>query len=97
MCHLAEAELLEEEAEMNQGGSEPGKGGLRRRRRTYSHTLPEHLKSGKQYGQENNQHKDGKIGKGYLPVQASAPRMGNSLSPVGTVLSWGLCPSHQGK
>lgn len=65
MCHLAEAELLEEEAEINQGGGEPGKSGLRRRRRTYSRTLPEHLKSGKQYGQEGNQHRDGKIGKGY--------------------------------
>ncbi|CAG04230.1 unnamed protein product, partial [Tetraodon nigroviridis] len=34
-----EAELLEEEAELNQGGGDPGKSGLRRRRRTYSRTL----------------------------------------------------------
>ncbi|KAF3836533.1 hypothetical protein F7725_029091 [Dissostichus mawsoni] len=44
-----EAELLEEEAEMNQGGGDTGKiGGLRRRRRTYSRTLPEHMKPNKQ-------------------------------------------------
>lgn len=61
----AEAELLEEEAELNQGGGETGKSGLRRRRRTYSRTLPEHLKSGNPYGQEANQHRDGNIGTGY--------------------------------
>lgn len=61
----AEAELLEEEAELNQGGGETGKSGLRRRRRTYSRTLPDHLKSGNPYGQEANQHRDGNAGTGY--------------------------------
>lgn len=60
--HFTEVELLEEEAEMNQVCGDPGKGGLRRRRRTYSRTLPEHLKSGKQYGQDPNQHRDGNMG-----------------------------------
>ncbi|MFT7812354.1 GRAM domain-containing protein 1C [Arapaima gigas] len=45
--HL-EAELLEEEAELTQGLGDASKvGGLRRRRRAYSRTLPEHLKPGK--------------------------------------------------
>ncbi|XP_026217600.1 protein Aster-C isoform X2 [Anabas testudineus] len=58
-----EAELLEEEAEMNQGGGDNGKmGGLRRRRRTYSRTLPEHMKPNKQYGQDPEQHRDGNMG-----------------------------------
>lgn len=58
-----ETELLEEEAEMNQGGGESGKmGGLRRRRRTYSRTLPEHIKPSKQYGQDPEQHRDGSMG-----------------------------------
>ncbi|KAG7487286.1 hypothetical protein MATL_G00021530 [Megalops atlanticus] len=47
--HL-EAELLEEEAELTQGGGDHSKiGGLRRRRRTYSRSVSEHLKQGKQY------------------------------------------------
>lgn len=58
-----EAELLEEEAEMNQGGGESGKvGGLRRRRRTYSRTLQEHMKPMKQYGPDTEQHRDGSMG-----------------------------------
>ncbi|XP_029313416.1 protein Aster-C [Cottoperca gobio] len=58
-----EAELLEEEAEMNQGGGDSGKmAGLRRRRRTYSRTLPEHMKPNKQYGQDPEQHRDGNMG-----------------------------------
>ncbi|XP_053268233.1 protein Aster-C isoform X1 [Pleuronectes platessa] len=60
--HL-EMELLEEEAELNQGGGDPGKmGGLRRRRRTYSRTQPEHMKPNKQYGQDPEQHRDGNMG-----------------------------------
>ncbi|XP_068437997.1 protein Aster-C [Clinocottus analis] len=56
-------ELLEEEAELNQGGGDSGKtGGLRRRRRTYSRTLPEHMKPNKQYGQDPEQHRDGNMG-----------------------------------
>nr|XP_015810673.2 protein Aster-C [Nothobranchius furzeri]XP_015810674.2 protein Aster-C [Nothobranchius furzeri] len=48
-----EAELLEEEAEMNQAGGESGKmGGLRRRRRTYSRTLQDHMKPNKQFRQD---------------------------------------------
>ncbi|KAK7879013.1 hypothetical protein WMY93_030766 [Mugilogobius chulae] len=46
-----EAELLKEEAELNQGSGDVGKGGLRRRRRTYSRSNSEHAKSGTQYGQ----------------------------------------------
>uniref|UniRef100_A0A3B5LXP4 GRAM domain containing 1c n=1 Tax=Xiphophorus couchianus TaxID=32473 RepID=A0A3B5LXP4_9TELE len=42
------AELLEEEAEMNQAVGESGKAGLRRRRRTFSRTLLDHGKPGKQ-------------------------------------------------
>lgn len=48
---------------MNQGGGDPGKmSGLRRRRRTYSRTLPEHMKPNNQYGQDPEQHRDGNIG-----------------------------------
>lgn len=58
-----EAELMEEEAEMNQGGGDSGKmSGLRRRRRTYSRTLPEHMKPNKQYGQDAEQLRDGNMG-----------------------------------
>uniref|UniRef100_A0A8C3ASQ5 GRAM domain containing 1C n=2 Tax=Cyclopterus lumpus TaxID=8103 RepID=A0A8C3ASQ5_CYCLU len=58
-----EVELLEEEAELNQGGGDSGKtGGLRRRRRTYSRTLPEHMKPKKQYGPDPEQHRDGNMG-----------------------------------
>lgn len=60
LCLGAEVELLEEEAEINQGGGDPGKSGLRRRRRT----LPEHLKAGKQYGQEASQQRAGNTGTG---------------------------------
>ncbi|XP_051543352.1 protein Aster-C isoform X3 [Myxocyprinus asiaticus] len=57
--HL-EAELLEEEAELTQGSGDAGKtGGLRRRRRTYSRTLQEHMKPGKQYGTETDQQRGG--------------------------------------
>ncbi|KAM6976453.1 protein Aster-C [Aplochiton taeniatus] len=56
--HL-EMELLEEEAEMNQGGGDSGKmSGLRRRRRTYSRTLQEHMKPNLQYGPETEQQRD---------------------------------------
>ncbi|XP_034562702.1 protein Aster-C isoform X2 [Notolabrus celidotus] len=55
-----EAELMEEEAEMNQGGGDSGKmSGLRRRRRTYSRTLPEHMKPNKQ---DAEQHREGNMG-----------------------------------
>ncbi|XP_060950252.1 protein Aster-C [Limanda limanda] len=58
-----ETELLEEEAELNQGGGDQGKmGGLRRRRRTYSRTQQEHMKPNKQYGQDPEQHRDGNMG-----------------------------------
>uniref|UniRef100_A0A3Q3KNN7 VASt domain-containing protein n=3 Tax=Monopterus albus TaxID=43700 RepID=A0A3Q3KNN7_MONAL len=58
-----EAELLEEEAEMNQTGSDAGKmGGLRRRRRTYSRSLSDHTKPNKQYGQNPEQHREGHMG-----------------------------------
>ncbi|XP_075994203.1 protein Aster-C isoform X2 [Genypterus blacodes] len=58
-----EAELMEEEAELNQQGGEPGKvGGLRRRRRTYSRTMQEHMKPMKQYGPDSEPLRDGSIG-----------------------------------
>lgn len=66
---VTEAELLEEEAEINQAGGEPGKmGGLRRRRRTYSRTLSEHIKPIKQYGQDPEP-RDGNMGTDLL-IQA---------------------------
>ncbi|XP_063768939.1 protein Aster-C isoform X2 [Eleginops maclovinus] len=65
-----EAELLEEEAEMNQGGGDTGKiGGLRRRRRTYSRTLPEHMKPNKPYGQDPQQRRDSNMG----PIEINSP------------------------
>lgn len=58
-----EANLLEEEAELNQGSGDPGKmGGLRRRRRAYSRTMPEHIKPKGQYGQNAEQHRDANLG-----------------------------------
>lgn len=60
--HL-EAELLEEEAELTQGSGDSGKtGGLRRRRRTYSRTLQEHMKPGKQYSTDSDQQRAGTMG-----------------------------------
>lgn len=40
--------------------------GLRRRRRTYSRPLPEHMKPNKQYGQDPEQHRDGNMGTWHL-------------------------------
>lgn len=55
-----EAELLEEEAELNQGSGEAGKmAGLRRRRRAYSRTMQEHIKP---KGQNTEQHREGSLG-----------------------------------
>ncbi|XP_026093924.1 GRAM domain-containing protein 1C-like isoform X2 [Carassius auratus] len=60
--HL-EAELLEEEAELTQGSGDAGKtGGLRRRRRTYSRTLQDHMKPGKQYSADLDQQRAGTMG-----------------------------------
>ncbi|XP_008301863.1 GRAM domain-containing protein 1C isoform X2 [Stegastes partitus] len=74
-----EAELLEEEAEINQGGGELGKiGGLRRRRRTYSRTLPEHIKPSKQYGQDPEQHRDSNMG----PIEMKGPYRWNMTTIV---------------
>uniref|UniRef100_A0A3Q0T1L6 GRAM domain containing 1C n=1 Tax=Amphilophus citrinellus TaxID=61819 RepID=A0A3Q0T1L6_AMPCI len=90
--HLAE--LLEEEAELNQGGGEVGKmGGLRRRRRTYSRTLAEHVKPNKQYGQDAEQDRDGN-----MPVDMEGPYRWNvstivagmSVLLILTVLNLGL-------
>ncbi|XP_026147707.1 protein Aster-C [Mastacembelus armatus] len=92
-----EAELLEEEAEMNQGGGDTGKvGGLRRRRRTYSRTLPEHMKqANKQYGQDPEQHRDNNMG----PIEMKGPYQWNTTTIVAgmsvillilTVLNLGL-------
>uniref|UniRef100_A0A3Q1E9W9 GRAM domain containing 1c n=1 Tax=Acanthochromis polyacanthus TaxID=80966 RepID=A0A3Q1E9W9_9TELE len=76
-----EAELLEEEAEINQGGGESGKmAGLRRRRRTYSRTLPEHIKPNKQYGQDPEQHRDGSMG----PLEMKGPYRWNTT----TIVAW---------
>ncbi|XP_028290692.1 protein Aster-C isoform X1 [Gouania willdenowi] len=58
-----EAELMEEEAEMNERGADSGKMAvLRRRRRTFSRSLPEHIKPNKQYGQDAEQMADGDMG-----------------------------------
>ncbi|KTF88935.1 hypothetical protein cypCar_00022483 [Cyprinus carpio] len=58
-----EAELLEEEAELTQGSGDAGKtGGLRRRRRTYSRTLQEHMKPGKQYSADSDQQRAATMG-----------------------------------
>ncbi|XP_070784319.1 protein Aster-C [Enoplosus armatus] len=74
-----EAELLEEEAEMNQGGGDSGKmSGLRRRRRTYSRTLPEHIKPNKQYGQDPEQHRDGNM----VPIEMNTPHRWNATTIV---------------
>ncbi|XP_056104873.1 protein Aster-C isoform X1 [Rhinichthys klamathensis goyatoka] len=60
--HL-EAELLEEEAELTQGSGDAGKmSSLRRRRRTYSRTLQEHMKPGKQYSADSDQQRGGTMG-----------------------------------
>ncbi|XP_042077846.1 protein Aster-C [Haplochromis burtoni] len=76
--HL-EAELLEEEAEMNQGGGEAGKmGGPRRRRRTYSRTLAEHSKPKKQYRHDAEQHREGNMG----PVDMKGPYRWNVTTIV---------------
>ncbi|XP_070708887.1 protein Aster-C [Pempheris klunzingeri] len=74
-----EAELLEEEAEMNQGGGDSGKiSGLRRRRRTYSRTLPEHMKPNKQYGQDPEQHRDSNM----APIEINGPCRWNTSTIV---------------
>ncbi|TSK98432.1 GRAM domain-containing protein 1C [Bagarius yarrelli] len=52
--HL-EAELLEEEAELTQGSNDAGKGGLRRRRRTFSRTLQEHKRPSRQFSVDPEQ------------------------------------------
>ncbi|TRY93776.1 hypothetical protein DNTS_001730 [Danionella cerebrum] len=60
--HL-EVELQEEEAELTQGGGEAGKtGGLRRRRRTYSRTLQEHMIPSKPYTADPEPQRRGTIG-----------------------------------
>ncbi|XP_060755908.1 protein Aster-C isoform X2 [Neoarius graeffei] len=59
--HL-EAELHSEELEYTQGSSDSGKGGLRRRRRTFSRTLQEHVRPSRQYSVEPEQHREGAAG-----------------------------------
>ncbi|XP_061661027.1 protein Aster-C isoform X2 [Syngnathoides biaculeatus] len=79
-----EAELLEEEADINQGAAESGKVGglLRRRRRTYSRTMLEHMKPGKHFGQAPDEHRDGKTG----PTEMSSP-YGWSVSAMVVAIS----------
>lgn len=55
---LAEAELLEEETESAPVGGDSKAGGVRRRRRTYSRSVPEHFKASKQFGVEADLHRD---------------------------------------
>ncbi|CAL8294300.1 unnamed protein product [Lota lota] len=58
-----ESELLEEEAEMNQGARDAGKmSNLRRRRRTFSRSGPEHMKPSAQYGADSEQSREGPMG-----------------------------------
>uniref|UniRef100_A0A3P8WJC1 GRAM domain containing 1C n=2 Tax=Cynoglossus semilaevis TaxID=244447 RepID=A0A3P8WJC1_CYNSE len=91
-----EMELLEEEAEINQAAGDSGKiGGLRRRRRTFSRTLSEHMKPNKQYGQETEPHRDGNTG----PMEMNGSQRWNTTTIVAvmslilfflTVLNLGL-------
>ncbi|XP_034025301.1 protein Aster-C isoform X2 [Thalassophryne amazonica] len=76
-----EAELLEEEAELTQAGGDSGKiGALRRRRRTYSRTMSEHMKPNKQYGQNSEQHRDGTR----VPAEMAGPHRWN----ITTIVAW---------
>ncbi|XP_062841903.1 protein Aster-C isoform X2 [Trichomycterus rosablanca] len=59
--HL-ESELLEEEAELTQGSSDAGKAGMRRRRRTFSRTLQDHMRPGRQYGADTEQRRESTMG-----------------------------------
>ncbi|XP_061121774.1 protein Aster-C isoform X1 [Syngnathus typhle] len=68
-----EAELLEEEAEINQGAAEAGGG--RRRRRTFSRTMLEHMKPKNLFGQSHDEHGD-------APGEMSAPRRWNITAIV---------------
>ncbi|XP_008394543.1 GRAM domain-containing protein 1C [Poecilia reticulata] len=72
-----EAELLEEEAEINQAVGESGKAGLRRRRRTFSRTLLDHGKPGKQSGQDP-EHRDGNMG----PMDTTGPQRWSTTAIV---------------
>ncbi|XP_029611210.1 protein Aster-C isoform X1 [Salmo trutta] len=94
--HL-ESELMEEEAELNQGGGDPGKtiGGLRhRRRRTFSRTLQEHLKPSNQYRPDLDPHREGNTD----PMDMKGPQWNVSTIVAGmsiimlilTVLNLGL-------
>ena len=70
-----ESELLEEEAEMNQGARDAGKmSNLRRRRRTFSRSGPEHLKPSGPYGADSEQHREGPVGKAFFLFFMSPPR-----------------------
>uniref|UniRef100_A0A8C6WLF9 GRAM domain containing 1c n=1 Tax=Neogobius melanostomus TaxID=47308 RepID=A0A8C6WLF9_9GOBI len=68
-----EAELLEEEAELTQGSGDAGKGGLRRRRRTYSQTMPDHIKPANVYGQNAEQRRNSNM----APTETSTPHRWN--------------------
>ncbi|KAI1891216.1 hypothetical protein AGOR_G00141500 [Albula goreensis] len=60
--HL-EAELMEEEAEQTQGGGDSSKiSALRRRRRTYSRSVPEHMKQSKQYNTDTDRRRESLAG-----------------------------------
>ncbi|XP_054893219.1 protein Aster-C [Poeciliopsis prolifica] len=72
-----EAELLEEEAEINQAVGESGKAGLRRRRRTFSRTLLDHGKPGKQSAQDPDD-RDGNM----APMDTSSPQRWSTTAIV---------------
>ncbi|XP_043961422.1 protein Aster-C [Gambusia affinis] len=72
-----EAELLEEEAEMNQAVGESGKAGLRRRRRTFSRTLLDHGKPGKQSVKVPD-NRDGNMG----PMDTTGPQRWSTTAIV---------------
>ncbi|XP_031439436.1 protein Aster-C [Clupea harengus] len=79
-----EAELIEEEAELTQGSGDAGKiAALRRRRRTYSRTFQEHMKTGKQYSADTEQNRDGNIG----PVDIKGPHSWN-INTIVAVMSF---------
>ena len=60
---------------MNQGARDAGKmSNLRRRRRTFSRSGPEHLKPSGPYGADSEQHREGPVGKTFFLFIMSPPR-----------------------
>uniref|UniRef100_A0AAY5ETM9 VASt domain-containing protein n=1 Tax=Electrophorus electricus TaxID=8005 RepID=A0AAY5ETM9_ELEEL len=77
--HL-EAELLEEEVELTQGSGDGGKGGLRRRRRTFSRTLQDHARPSRQYSADLEQRRDSTMGNDLWPIRVKILALRSLLS-----------------